>query len=139
MPLWRESGNTIAAAMFSGYDAIFANGCQGGEVAVQPNAMVFVGEAQRTDASNRRSQLCQETGTTLPSGISRETPVLPDDFVLSATAGNLQERLQWISLSLDPLDSCQHQLQQDQDCLWLAPERFSCPASATLRACSSCS
>ena len=41
------------------------------EVAAQLNAMVFIGEAQRTDASNRLSQPCtQETGTALPSGIS---------------------------------------------------------------------
>ena len=65
------------------------------EVAAQPNAMVFIGEAQRTDASNRRSQpYTHETGTTLPSGISRETSVLPDDFALSTTMGAFQERLQ---------------------------------------------
>ena len=65
------------------------------EVAAQPNAMVFIGEAQRTDASNRRSQpYTHETGTRLPTGISHETPVLPDDFALSATMADLQERLQ---------------------------------------------
>ena len=37
---------------FPDNDAIFAKGCQG----VQPNAMIFIGEAQRMDASNRQSQ-----------------------------------------------------------------------------------
>ena len=46
------------------------------EVAAQPDAMVFIGEAQHTDASNRRSQPCPRDRDRA-AGIFRETPVLP--------------------------------------------------------------
>ena len=100
-----------------------------------------LGEAQRTDTSNRHIEAnhAQETGTALPTGIFCETSVLPDDFALihygrSPGSTTLDEPV----LTEDHLDRCQQQLQQDQDCLLLPPWCFSCPASAILHVYSSC-
>ena len=70
-----------------------------------------LGEARQMDAYTIEANHAQETGTALPTDISHETSVLPDDFVLihygrSPGSTTLDE----LVLTEDHLDCCQQQL-----------------------------
>ena len=98
-------------------DAIFATGCQGarGGSATECNGL------DRRSSAHGRQQLVKPTipkrrGPRCPQAYPAKRPC----FLMTLRSPGATTVVEPV-LTEDPLDSCQQQLQQDQDCLWLAP------------------